>query len=213
MDKESLIKAGLTEEQANAVIKMHQEAIDGNFVPKATFNAERDKNKALTTQVADRDKQIAELGKFKGTAEELQTKVSALENQNKADKEKYEADLLQAEKTAAIRFDIASLVIDPEDILPKLDQTKIVFKDGKIVSGLKEQLDELKTAKPHYFKTEQDTNKSQPDGWIFGKTPAEGTDDSGKETKSEAQKFGEFLANSKMSGSNAADKAADVYFK
>lgn len=213
MDRESLIKAGLTEEQANAVIKLHQQAIDGNFVPKVTFNAERDKVKSLTTQLADRDKQITELGAFKGTAEELQKKVSQLEEQNKSNKEKFEADLLQAEKTAAIRFDIASSVIDPEDILPKLDQDKIVFKDGKIVSGLKEQLDELKTAKPHYFKSEQSKTENQPGGWIFGKTPVEGSDGAGTDSKSEAQKFGEFLANSKMSGSNAADKAADVYFK
>lgn len=214
MNKESLIKAGFTEEQANTIMKMHQDAIDGNYVPKATFNAERETVKGLQTQVADRDKQIKELGAFKGTAEELQNKVSQLENQNKADKEKFEAELLQAQKDAAIRFQIASTVIDPDDVLPKLDQTKIVFKDGKIESGLTEQLDTLKTAKPHYFKQESKGNDTPPGGWtIFGKTPAEGSDGNGGEKKSDAQKFGEMLANSKMSGSNAAAKAADVYFK
>lgn len=214
MNRESLIAAGLTEEQANTVIKMHQDAINGNYVPKATFNAERETVKNLQIQVSDRDKQIKELGAFKGTAEELQTKVSELEKQNKADKQKFEADLLQAQKDAAIRFDIASAVIDPDDVLPKLDQSKIVFKDGKIESGLTEQLDELKQSKPHYFKQEQTKNDNPPSGWnIFGKTPAEGSDGKGTEQKSDAQKFGEFLANSKMSGSNAAAKAADAYFK
>ena len=214
MNKESLIAAGLTEEQATKVMQMHQQAIDGNYVPKATFEAEREKTKNLTTQVADRDKQITELGTFKGTAEQLKSKVDELEKQNKEAKEKFDADLLQAQKDAAIRFDIAGSVIDPDDVLPKLDQSKIVYKDGKIASGLTEQLDELKNSKPHYFKSEEKGNEGLPKGWVFGKTPTEGADDGkGGNEKSEAQKFGEMLAASKKSGTDAAEKAANAYFK
>lgn len=214
MNKESLIAAGFTEEQATKIMQMHQKAIDGNYVPKATFEAEREKSKNLTAQVADRDKQITELGAFKGTAEQLQTKVADLEKQNKEAKDKFDADLLQAQKDAAIRFDIASSVIDPDDVLPKLDQSKIVFKDGKIVSGLTEQLDELKKSKPHYFKTEKKDPEGIPQGWLFGKTPPEsGDDDKSGGKKSEAELFGEMLASSKLSGTTAAEKAAETYFK
>lgn len=216
MTKESLIAAGFTEEQATNIMKMHQQAIDGHYVPKATFEAEREKSKSLTTQVADRDKQITELGAFKGTAEQLQTRVSELETQNKQAQEKFNADLLQAQKDAAIRFDISSLVIDPEDVLPKLDQTKIVFADGKITSGLKEQLDEMKKSKPHYFKQEGGNDEGGlPKGWFFGKTPPEGSEGGSEthSTKSEAEKFGEMIAASKVSGTNAASKAAETYFK
>ena len=213
MNKESLIAAGFTEEQANTIMKMHREAIDGNFVPKATFDAERDKSKNLATQLADRDKQITELGTFKGTAEQLQTKVADLEKQNKEAKEKFDADLLQAQKDAAIRFDIASSVIDPDDVIPKLDQSKIVFKDGKVQSGLTEQLDALKQSKPHYFKSEENNSGGSPKGWIFGKTPPEGADSGATGEKTDAEKFGEMLAASKKSGTNAAEKVADVYFK
>lgn len=214
MTKESLIAAGFTEEQATKIMEMHTKAIDGNYVPKATFDTERDKSKNLTAQVADRDKQITELGTFKGTAEQLQTRVAELENQNKEAKTKFEADLLQAQKDAAIRFDIANSVIDPDDVLPKLDQTKIVFKEGKIASGLTEQLDEMKKSKPHYFKTEKKEPKGIPQGWLFGKTPPEGgDDDKGGGTKSEAEKFGEMLAGSKLIGTTAAEKAAETYFK
>lgn len=215
MNKESLIAAGFTEEQATKIMEMHQKAIDGNYVPKATFEAEREKSKNLTAQVADRDKQITELGTFKGTAEQLQTKVADLEKQNKEAKDKFDADLLQAQKDAAIRFDIAGRVIDPDDVLPKLDQSKIVFKDGKIASGLTEQLDELQKSKPHYFKTEDKGNEGFPKGWIFGQTPPEGSDNGGKggSEKTEAQKFGEMLAASKKSGTTAAEKVAETYFK
>lgn len=214
MNKESLIAAGFTEEQAKTILQMHQQAIDGNYVPKATFNAEHETVKSLKAQVADRDKQITELGTFKGTAEQLQNKVSELEKQNKEAQDKFDADLLQTQKDAAIRFDIAGSVIDPDDILPKLDQSKIVFKDGKIASGLTEQLNELKKSKPHYFKAEEKGNEGLPKGWLFGKTPPEGSEGGkGGSEKTEAQKFGEMLAASKMSGNNAAEKVAETYFK
>lgn len=215
MNKESLIAAGFSEEQANTILKMHQQAIDGNYVPKATFEAERETVKTLKTQVADRDKQITELGTFKGTAEQLQNKVADLEKQNKEAQDKFDADLLQAQKDAAIRFDIASRVIDADDVLPKLDQSKIVFKEGKIASGLTEQLDELQKSKPHYFKKEDKQEGGMPKGWLFGNTPQEGAGDggNGKGEKTEAQKFGEMLAASKMSGSSVAEKAAETYFK
>lgn len=214
MNRESLIAAGFTEEQATKIMQMHQQAIDGNYVPKATFEAEREKSKNLTTQLADRDKQITELGTFKGTAEQLQNKVADLEKQNKEAKERYDADLLQAQKDAAIRIDIAGSVIDPDDVIPKLDQSKIVFKDGKIESGLTDQLDELKKSKPHYFKTEEKGSGSLPNGWLFGTTPPDSSDGGkGGDQKTDAQKFGEMLAASKISGATAAEKAADTYFK
>ena len=213
MNKQTLIAAGFTEEQATKILEMHQQSIDGNYVPKATFDAEREKNKNLTTQVADRDKQINELGSFKGTAEQLQTKVADLEKANKDAKDKYDADLLAFQKEAAIRLNIANSVIDPDDVIPKLDQSKIVFKEGKIESGLTEQMDALKQSKPHYFKAEESGSQGMPKGWVFGNTPSEGSDNKGGEGKTDAQKFGEMLAASKMSGATAADKAAETYFK
>lgn len=219
MTKEALIAKGFTEQQAEEILKIHREAIDGNYVPKATFEAERTKSKNLSDQLADRDKQITELGKFKGTAEELQNKVTQLENDNKAAKEKYDADLLNAQRDAAVRLEIASIVIDPDDVIPKLDASKIVFKDGKIESGLTEQLDALKQSKPHYFKNPDNSgnsgNSGLPNGWLFGQSPEEGSEKggAGNTGKTDAEKLGELLAASKLSGASAAEKAADVYFK
>lgn len=213
MTKESLLAAGLTEEQATAILALHMKAIDGNYVPKATFDAEREKTKTLTGVVADRDKQITELGAFKGTAEQLQTKVTELENLNKQAKETYEAELLKAQTEAAIRFDIAGAVIDPDDVLPRIDCSKVVFKDGKIESGLTEQLDELKKVKPHYFKQEKKEPEGLPPGWLFGKTPPEGGDPTSGGSKSEAEQFAELLAQSKLSSATVAQKAAETYFK
>ena len=41
MKLEDLVKEGFTEEQAKKILDLHKKAIDGNYVPKDTFNAER----------------------------------------------------------------------------------------------------------------------------------------------------------------------------
>jgi len=211
MTKEALIAAGLTEEQAIKVLALHQSSIDGNYIPKVTFEAERDKVKTLNTQITDRDKQIAELGSFKGTAEQLQAKVTALEASNKTASDKFAAYLLKAQQEVTIRMEILNKVVDVDDVLPKLDITKVVFKDGKIESGLTEQLDTLKKAKPHYFK-EEGTGGTKPNGWtLLGNTHPAGSDDKG--TKSEAELFGIALAKQKQDAAGVAAKAADHYFK
>ena len=82
MTLEELTKAGFTEDQAKKILVMHQKSIDGNYIPKATFEAERQKVKDANATIAERDKQITELGSFKGTAEELQKKVDELTTAN-----------------------------------------------------------------------------------------------------------------------------------
>lgn len=216
MNKEALIAAGLTEEQAVSILKMHQQAIDGTYIPKSTFEAEREKVKNLNTQLSDRDKQILELGAFKGTAEQLQTKVAELEKANKESKDKFEVDLLTAQKDAAIRLEITGKVVDTDDVVAKLDYTKVDFKDGKIVSGLTDQLDALKKSKPHYFPAEgsaADKGKI-PAGWLFGNSPTEGGDTGkDKDKPNEAELFGKNLAASKVSSDTVAAKATEHYFK
>lgn len=214
MTKEALIAAGFTEEQATKIMGLHKQAIDGHYIPKDKFEAERENVKTLTTQLSERDSQITELGKFKGTAEELQGKVTDLEAKNKAAKEEYDSAVLTLQRNTAIKMEIQGKVIDPDDVIPKLDDSKIVLKDGKIESGLTEQLEALKKEKPHYFKEEtNDGNKNLPKGWdLFGKTPPEG-DDTKKKQVDEASEFGINLAKNIASGKAVADKAAEHYFK
>lgn len=217
MTKEQLIAQGLTEAQADAVLKLHKEAIDGNYVPKATFEAERQKLKDANAQIEERDKQIKELGKFKGTAEELQAKVAELEEANKTSTQEYQKKLEELEKDYAIRAEIIDSVIDPEDVIPKLDKTLLVFKDGKIVSGLKEQLDALKQSKPHYFKQEQKSNEwNKFSGFnFFGKTPPESKapDSQTSDSLSREAEFGKLLAQTRMHGMQSVlENGQKAYF-
>lgn len=214
MKLEDLIKEGLTEDQAKKVLALHKQAIDGNFVTKEAFNAERDKVKAANETIADRDKQIKELGKFKGTAEELQKKVDDLTEENGKAKKEYEDKLKDMEEVTAIKASIVDRVHNPDDILSRLDRTKLTFADGKVVAGLTEQLDAINQTHPHYFKEAKgdDSNKGGlPGGWHpFGKSPDESKSQGGTDSAAE---FGKSLAKAQSQGITSTQKASDIYFK
>lgn len=217
MTKEQLIAAGLSPEQADAVLKLHTAAIDGNYIPKATFEVEREKVKTLTADIAVRDTQIKELGAFKGTAEQLQTKVTELETKNATDKAAYDTKLTEITNNAAVTAELQGKVHDVGDVISKLDFSKIVFKDGKVVSGFTEQVDTLKKDKPHYFVAEKaaaDTSGMFPPGFVIGgKTPPDNTQPPATEKGTEASEFGKALATFNLQGASSATKAEDHYFK
>ena len=213
MKLEDLTKEGFTEDQAKKILELHKKAIDGNFVPKATFDAEREKLKTANETIADRDNQIAELGKFKGNAEELQKKVDDLTAKNQKDAQEYEAKLKDMEETTAIRAAVADQVHSADDIMPKLDRTKLTIKDGKVIAGLVEQMDAIKKDSPHYFKeTKADPGKGGwPGGWNpFGRSPEESKGQGGADA---AVDFGKSLAQAQVKGMSSTQKAADIYFK
>lgn len=208
MTLEELTKAGFTEDQAKKILGMHQKSIDGNYIPKATFEAERQKVKDANAIIAERDKQITELGSFKGTAEELQKKVDELTTANNTAKNEYEAKLTKMAQENSLKLAIADKVHNVEDILPKLDVTKITFKDGAVVAGLVEQMEALKKSNPYYFK-EDDSGKNLPGGWTpFGRKPEEGGGSSG----SAEEEFGKSLAKAVSTGNTFAEKADKTYF-
>ena len=214
MKLEDLVKEGFTEEQAKKILELHKKAIDGNFVTKEAFNAERDKLKTANDTIADRDKQITELGKFKGTAEDLQKKVDDLTADNAKKDQEYQAKLKDMEETTAIRTAIADQVYSADDIMSKLDRTKLTIQDGKVVAGLVEQMEAIKKASPHYFKDAKggDSNKGGwPGGWHpFGKSPDESKGQGGTDSAAE---FGKNLAKAQSQGIASTQKAADIYFK
>ena len=214
MKLEDLLKEGFTEEQGKKILELHKKAIDGNYVPKATFDAERDKVKTANDTIADRDKQIAELGKFKGTAEDLQRKVDDLTAENSKKDKEYQDKLKDMEETTAIRAAIADQVHSADDIMPRLDRTKLTFKDGKVVAGLVEQMDAIKQTSPHYFKESKGGDGGKggfPGGWHpFGKSPEESKGQGGADSAAE---FGKNLAKAQSQGIASTQKAADIYFK
>lgn len=205
MKIEELMNAGITKEQAEAVKKLWQQELDGNYIPKDKFDAERQKVKDRDTQIAERDKQIADLGKFKGDNEELNKKVAQLAEKNEAAIKEYQEKIQKMEFDSALRSAIGESVYDFTDVLGKLDTTMITVRDGKVVAGLDEQLTQLKQSHPYYFK------QTQPNGFNpVGETPQNGAqgEDSGNTYETFAKKLAEIKANV----SPVQTKVGEIYF-
>lgn len=210
MNEEQLKALGLEADVITKVLKIHKDSIDGNYVPKATFEAERENVKTLKTQITERDTQITELTKFKGTNEELQKQLNEYKTKNEELKANSEKELAKVKKENLLKFELKDQVIDVDDVLPKLNIDNIVFENDTIKSGLKEQLDDLRKSKPHYFAQQDDKNKNT--GWKpFGSTPNDGGKDNSNTTPD--VDFARQLAQSKNATSQASQKALETYFK
>ena len=191
---EGLVAAGVPQEVATKIVAAHKAVIEGNFIPKSRFDEVNNEAKTLKTQVSERDKQITELSKFKGTAEELAEKVKAKDDEFKASLEK-------ERKLNAVKFDLlADAKHVPHDVamvtsLINMDNIKL-DDTGKIVSGLSEQKETIIKDKGFMFKAAEQTKKS-PFTFV-GSKPKEdngGSDDNG------GNNFGKSLAAQKLAQS------------
>lgn len=177
MNKEELVALGLTEEQADKALKLHKEAIDGNFVAKHRFDEVNGELKTVKEQVTERDTQIASLKKFQGDTQALSDKIKDLETQNQKKDSDYQATLASERKRNAIRLalleDETAKPHDPEMVMGLFNLESIkVDEAGKITEGFKEQRETLKKEKAFLFNTKTQQN---PTGITFqGKTPLDG---------------------------------------
>ncbi len=102
MKKEELIAKGLSEEQAKAVMDIYTEEMKG-YIPKSRFDEVNTAKADLEKQVSDRDKQLQTLKAEAKDSEDLQTKITELENANKKTKKDYEDRIRDMKLTSAIK--------------------------------------------------------------------------------------------------------------
>lgn len=210
MDKEALMKMGLTEKQAADVLAAEKASM-ANFIPKHRFDEVNDELKASKTAVGERDKQIAGLKKFEGTNAELTEKLKGLETANGEATKKYEAELKAFKIKNAVKFSIADKVQDPDIMLNLLDLSKIELddKDG-VKSGLKEQIENLQKTKEFLFK--KAGTPPSPQINITGGTPKDGQDATNNPPEDKAVMLAKQLAKANGLNSAAAQRANSYYF-
>lgn len=151
MTKEELKELGLSDEQADKVLKGY----DG-YVPKERFNSVNEAKKKAEQEVADRDKQIEELKKA-GNVDELKQKIDELQKQNKEASEKYAADLKNLKLDAAIKAALSNAQ-DVDIVAGLIDKSKLILGDDDKVTGLVEQVSQLQKDKAFLFKANQPYN-------------------------------------------------------
>lgn len=155
MNKEQLLALGLSEEQADTVVKGIEES---GSVPYARFKEVNDAKKALESQVNEFSTQLKTLqGAVKGN-EELESTIKELQEAQSKTKAEYEQMLKDSKIEAAIKLALVGKTHDEDLVLSLIDKGTIEVDDKYNVSkGLEEQLATLKESKAFLFKSEQPT--------------------------------------------------------
>lgn len=179
MNKEDLLKLGLTEEQAEKVLSANTEQLKG-FIPKARFDEVNNAKKQAEKDLSDRDKQLETLKNSTGDVETLKQTIETLQNENKAAMDKYNAELAEIKLAGAV--DTALLGADALNIKAVkalLDMSKIKM-DGDVLLGINEQIESLKKAEDSkmLFKAVEVGKQKGPN--FAGVKPGEGNTGNGE---------------------------------
>ena len=161
MNKEDLLKLGLTEEQAEKVLSANTEQLKG-FIPKARFDEVNNAKKQAEKDLSDRDKQLETLKNSTGDVETLKNTIKQLQDENKASKEQYEANISKIKLENAIDNALGNAKAkNSKAVRALLDMEKIKFENDNL-SGLNEQIEALKEAEDSKFLFEEIKEPAKP---------------------------------------------------
>lgn len=165
MNIEELIKnLGIAPEGQAMATDAIKAFLDGSYIPKARFNEINEKNKDLVAQIADRDKQLTTLKKAAGDNESLKAQIENLQKANKEQKDAADARIKTLQLDSAIKLALGESVQDLDIVSSLIKRDALVLgEDGK-VSGLKEQVEDLRKTKPFLFKQEGGMPSYHPRG-------------------------------------------------
>lgn len=193
MNKEDLLKLGLSEEQAEKVLSANAEQLKG-FIPKSRFDEVNNTKKQLEKDLKDRDVQLENLKNSSGDLETMKQTIEKLQRDNKAAKDNFEAELAKFKLESAIDTTLlSSNAINTKAVKALLDMGKIKL-DGEVLIGINEQIEALKTAEDSkmLFKTVESKPK-EPN--FSGVKPGEGNTNKGTdESAGKIKTYSEMMA-------------------
>ena len=210
--KDKLVKLGLSEELAQKVVDNFGDVVDGVYVTKERFNEVNKELKQANETIKERDGQLDKLKNDNESNENLKKTIQDLQKANKEAKEKADADLAAERKSNAIKMELIGKVHNADITMSQLKLDEIVMDDnGKVKSGLKEQLASLKKTDSYLFIPEDNSNNNNqnPQSYVKGATPKDG--EGAQPTNLSPD---ELFAKSLAKGHNEAIKssAESVYF-
>lgn len=152
--------------------------------------------------------------KIQKLQEELKTTKESLENSTKDVDKRVQDELAKERKNFEIKMELKDKVHNVDIMMGQLDLEKVVMdeKTGKIKSGLKEQLDEIRKTDGYLFTSNNQNNNSNNQNvnpFVKGATPKDG--DGAQQTNLTS---GEIFAKNLAKGHNEANKASadSIYF-
>lgn len=175
MKREELAALGLTDDQATAVINAYSEALKG-YVPKARLDEVIEERNGLRDQVAERDKQIKQLGESAGDNQALKDQIAQLQADNKKASEEYESNLAQIRLDNAVELALAGAKAkNAKAVRALLDLSKSkVGEDGK-VEGLEAQIKAIQKSDAYLFDSGEPAPAPAPQPQYKGLVPKDGS--------------------------------------
>lgn len=205
MKKEDLMKIqGMTEEMAAEVEKVSAEELKG-FIPKSRFDEVNEAKKNAESLVKERDKQLDDVKKASGDNEELKKQIETLQEQNKAAKADYEAQIKRMQVDNAVSSALkdagAKNTAAVRALLKDLDKAELA--DDGTVKGLADQIKAIKESDAYLFTSAEAGKPAGATPAASGTTP---TPQSGWEAKlAEARKNGDNLSAISIKSAAAAE--------
>jgi hypothetical protein len=180
---------------------------DGNWIPKSKFDEVNTAKKTAEDALKERDKQLDDLKKSAGDNAALKEQIQKLQDDNKAAKDKYDADMKEIRTSTALKLALTGQVHDPDIVASLLDKSKIELDDnGTVKAGLEDQVKALRDSKAFLFV------EQKPGGPQFrGAKPPEGSGGVGGGGGGNDD-IGKRLAEMNK-GNEGLEKARDSYFQ
>lgn len=156
---------------AELVTTIMDDTKDTNYVPQARFDEVNNSLKELKGQIADRDKQLKDLGEKAKGNEELTKQITELQEANKKAVGDYEAKIRNITLDNAIKLKLKENNAKYEDLLlTKFDREKIKIKDDGSLEGLDEQFTTVKEGYKDLFGASLSGNNANNNGGSAGQT-------------------------------------------
>lgn len=210
--KDKLIKLGLTDELAQKVVDNFGDVIDGIYVTKERFNEVNNELKSAKDTIKERDTQLEKLQNDNASNEDLKKQIADLKKAN-ADAAKEAENKLNAErKSNAVKLELSGKVHNVSVVMSLLKMDDIVMtEDGKVKSGLNEQLKDLQKSDGYLFITDNGNNGNNPNNTtvVKGASPKNG-DQGTPSTDTADVAFAKSLASKQNESIKAS--AENVYF-
>lgn len=176
MKKEEITALGISEELAEKVVKLHDDEINGAFIPKHRFDEVNKAKKALDETVKERDKQLEQLKKSEGDIDALKQQIADLQTANKEAEKVHEAEMIRLKIDGIVDSTLISAgAKNTKAIRALMDVDGFKLQEDGTVFGLGDALKAVQTSDPYLFKeTEpkpQGMTGFKPDGGDQGKAP------------------------------------------
>ena len=151
MKREDLKELGLNDDQISSVMASYGKSINDYKEQVASLTSERD---SLKSQIGDRDDQLETLKKSAGQDNDLKQQIKDLQDANKANADKYKADMAAQAKSFKIEGALRDAKArNVKAVLSLIDTDKVeVTKDGSL-SGLDDQISAVKESDGYLFDT------------------------------------------------------------